>query len=160
MITGFNHTSFTVGDLDRAVRFWTEALGFRAASVSERSGDWQGRVTGVPGATLRVAHLHGHGHHMEFIQYLSGVDEARRIEPNMAGAAHVCLEVTDIEATARALLAAGAAMQGEVADVTSGVAAGGRAGYLRDPNGIIIELYEPPAALPSAGGLQDGKPRI
>ena len=52
MITGFNHTSFTVADLDRTVRFWTEALGFRAASVSERSGDWQGRLTGVPQARL------------------------------------------------------------------------------------------------------------
>ena len=39
MITGFNHTSFTVADLDRAVGFWTEALGFEAASVSERHGD-------------------------------------------------------------------------------------------------------------------------
>ena len=57
MITGFNHTSFTVPDLDRSVKFWTEALGFRAASVSERSGDWQERLTGVPGARLRVAHL-------------------------------------------------------------------------------------------------------
>jgi catechol 2,3-dioxygenase-like lactoylglutathione lyase family enzyme len=78
----------------------------------------------------------------------------------MAGAAHVCLEVRDIEATARELSAAGATMQGEVADVTSGVAAGGRAAYMRDPNGIIIELYEPPGVRPPAGGLQGGKPRI
>lgn len=145
MITGFNHTSFTVPDLDRAVAFWTEQLGFRAASVSERSGDWQGRVTGVTGARLRVAHLFGHGHHMEFIQYLSGTDASRRLEPNMAGAAHVCLEVTDIHATARQLLAAGATLQGQMVEVTSGVASGGRAGYIRDPNGILIELYEPPS---------------
>ena len=36
-ITGFNHTSFTVTDMDRSVRFWTEAMGFEAASVSPRS---------------------------------------------------------------------------------------------------------------------------
>jgi len=146
MITGFNHTSFTVPDLDRAVTFWTEQLGFRAASVSERSGDWQGRVTGVPGARLRVAHLFGHGHHMEFIQYLSGTDASRRFEPNMAGAAHVCLEVADIHATARRLLAAGATAQGEMVEISSGVASGGWAGYIRDPNGILIELYEVPAS--------------
>ena len=145
MITGFNHTSFTVRDLDRAVQFWTEALGFRAASVSERSGDWQARVTGVPGARLRVAHLFGHGHHMEFIQYLSGTDASRRLEPNMTGAAHVCLEVTDIHGTAQQLLAAGATPQGEMVEVTSGVASGGWAGYIRDPNGILIELYQPPS---------------
>ena len=95
MITGFNHTSFTVADLDRTVRFWTEALGFRAASVSERSGNWQGRLTGVPGARLRIAHLYGHGQHMEFIQYLGGADPAPPIEPNRPGAAHVCLPKVD-----------------------------------------------------------------
>jgi catechol 2,3-dioxygenase-like lactoylglutathione lyase family enzyme len=142
VITGFNHTSFTVPDLDRAVRFWTEALGFRAASVGERTGDWQARVTGVQGARLRVAHLYGYGHHMEFIQYLSGT-APMRYEPNMSGAAHVCLEVADIHATAARLLAAGATLQGEMAEVTSGAAVGGWAGYIRDPNGIIIELYEP-----------------
>ncbi len=39
MITGFNHTSFTVADLGTAVRFWTEALGFEAATVAERRGE-------------------------------------------------------------------------------------------------------------------------
>ena len=41
MITGFNHTSFTVADMDKSVRFWTEKLGFEAASVSPRQGSWQ-----------------------------------------------------------------------------------------------------------------------
>jgi catechol 2,3-dioxygenase-like lactoylglutathione lyase family enzyme len=145
MITGFNHTSFTVSDLDRTVRFWTEALGFRAASVSERSGDWQERLTGVPGARLRVAHLYGHGHHMEFIQYLDGAASGSRIEPNASGAAHICLEVTAIAETAQSLLKAGATVQGEIIEVTSGPVSGGQAVYIRDPNGILIELYEPPS---------------
>ncbi len=72
MITGFNHTSFTVADMDKSVRFWTEMLGFKAASVSPRQGDWQEAVTGVADASLMVAHLYGHGHHVEFIQYLRG----------------------------------------------------------------------------------------
>ena len=146
MITGFNHTSFTVPDLDRAVRFWTEALGFRADSVGERCGDWQERVTGVRGARLKVAHLYGYGHHMEFIQYLSGATASARYEPSMSGAAHVCLEVSDIHATAAKLLAVGATLQGEMAEATTGAVAGGWAGYIRDPNGIIIELYEPASA--------------
>lgn len=143
MITGFNHTSFTVADLDRTVRFWTEALGFRAASVSVRSGDWQERLTGIPNARLRIAHLYGHGHHMEFIQYLDGADPAPRIEPNRPGAAHVCLEVGNI-GMVRQLLDAGATAQGDVVEITSGPVGGGKAAYIRDPNGILIELYEPP----------------
>jgi catechol 2,3-dioxygenase-like lactoylglutathione lyase family enzyme len=141
MITGFNHTSFTVADLDAAVAFWG-ALGFAPGSVGTRSGDWQARVTGVPGASLRVAHLFGHGHHMEFIQYLEGAGEARRLQPSMAGVGHVCLEVADIAAAWDELLALGASPQGEISDVSIGPAMDCRAGYVRDPNGIIIELLE------------------
>lgn len=145
MIVGFNHTSFTVADMDSSVRFWTTALGFEARSVSPRSGDWQSSVTGVQGAGLLVAHLHGHGMHIEFIQYVSGAANAVRPEPNMACAAHVCFDVTDIESTWAALLAAGAVPQGQVTLVDNGPVRGLKAGYLRDPNGIIIELVETPS---------------
>ena len=142
MITGFNHTSFTVADMDKSVRFWTEQLGFKAASVSPRSGGWQETVTGVPGASLMVAHLYGHGHHIEFIQYLAGAIPGAAPQPALRGAAHVCLETDDIERTWAALLAAGASAQGKIALVASGAVGGAKAGYIRDPNGIIIELLE------------------
>ena len=142
MITGFNHTSFTVTDMDKSVRFWTEMLGFRAASVSPREGDWQESVTGIAGASLMVAHLHGHGHYIEFIQYLEGAIAGAAPQPAVSGAAHVCLEVDDIMRTWKELLAAGATVQGKIASVTVGAAESCLAGYIRDPNGIIIELLE------------------
>jgi len=142
MITGFNHTSFTVANLDRAVQFWTEGLGFKAASVSERTGDWQGRITGVPGARLKIAHLFGYGHHMEFVEYLEAAGSNLALSPNMSGAAHVCLEVSDIEHTVETLRSLGATPQGELIEVDSGPVKGCRAIYLRDPNGIILELEE------------------
>ncbi len=42
------------------------------------------------------------------------------------------------------LVAAGGVPQGEVALVENGPVKGLKAGYLRDPNGIIIELVESP----------------
>jgi catechol 2,3-dioxygenase-like lactoylglutathione lyase family enzyme len=142
MITSFNHVSFTVQDMDRAVRFWTETLGFDARSVSPRTGDWQEKVTGIAGARLLVAHLYGHGTHVEFIQYLDGGKDAAPVDPNMTCAAHVCFEVKNIEETWGRLLAAGASPQGAIAHVDSGPVKGLKAGYLRDPSGIIIELLE------------------
>ena len=144
MITSFNHTSFTVADMGRAVRFWTEALGFEARSVSPRSGDWQAKVTGVSGAELLIAHLFGYGAHIELIQYTSGAGLAHRIDPNMVCASHVCFEVSEIENTWARLVEAGACPQGEIALVDNGPVKGLKAGYLRDPNGIIIELVEMP----------------
>jgi catechol 2,3-dioxygenase-like lactoylglutathione lyase family enzyme len=142
MITGFNHTSFTVADMDRSVRFWTEMLGFKAASVSPRHGNWQETATGIAGASLIVAHLHGHGHHIEFIQYVNGAIDGAAPQPALTGAAHVCLEVDDIARTWDELLAAGASEQGKIASVKAGPVEGCLAGYIRDPNGIIIELLE------------------
>lgn len=142
MINGFNHTSFTVRDLERAVEFWTKGLGFEAASVGERNGDWQARVTGVPGASLKVAHLFGYGHHMELIQYVSPVAGAFPLQPNLPGVGHICLEVTDIDKTVTRLLCLGGKTQGEVTDIADGSAKGCRAVYIRDPDGIIIELLE------------------
>ena len=52
MITGFDHTSFTVTDMEKSVKFWTEQLGFEAASVSPRQGKWQEEVTGIAGASV------------------------------------------------------------------------------------------------------------
>src|ERR1700753_1404837 len=138
MITGFNHTSFTVADMDKSVRFWTEMLGFKAASVSPREGSWQEEVTGISGASLMVAHLYGHGHHIEFIQYLSGAIAGAAPLPALRGAAHVCLETDDIEGTWGALLKAGATAQGAIAVVSSGAVGGAKAGYIRDPNGILM----------------------
>lgn len=143
MITGFNHTSFTVADMEKSVAFWTRMLGFNAASVSPREGSWQEEVTGVANASLVVAHLYGHGQHIEFIQYLQGAVPGRPPQPARCGASHVCLETDDIQATWDALLGAGASAQGSIANITSGAAGGARAGYIRDPNGILIELLEP-----------------
>jgi catechol 2,3-dioxygenase-like lactoylglutathione lyase family enzyme len=142
MITGFDHTSFTVADMQKSVTFWTEQLGFEAASVSPRQGRWQEEVTGVAGASLMVAHLHGHGHHIEFIQYLDGAVAGAPPTPASVGAAHVCLMADDIEATWDTLIRAGATPQGKIALVTTGAVAGVKAGYIRDPNGILIELVQ------------------
>src|SRR5262245_42047466 len=96
MIVGFNHTSFTVANLERAVRFWTDALGFQGPGIVERRAAWVAKVTGVPDATIRVAHLYGYGHHMEFIEYAGGRRDNPADLPDRPGVGHVCLEVIDI----------------------------------------------------------------
>ncbi len=124
------------------MKFWSEQLGLKAASVSPRQGYWQGVVSGIAGASLMVAHLYGHGHHIEFIQYVDGAIKGAAPQPALVGAAHVCLETDDIQTAWTDLIAAGASAQGKIAFVKSGPVDGCYAGYIRDPNGIIIELLE------------------
>lgn len=145
MIQGFDHTSFTVANLERAVVFWRDVMGFAVAEVSLREGDWLGTVVGVPGARCRIAHLHGHGTHLEFIQYLVPAGADVTGPPNRPGTAHVAFIVEDIAAMAQRMLEAGAREQGRITRCTSGPSAGRLAVYLKDPNGIIVELVEPAA---------------
>ena len=141
MIVGFHHTSFTVADLDRAVGCWAK-LGFSGSGIVEREAKWVGDITGVPGARIRVAHLYGYGHHMEFIEYAGTGRDNPTVLPNVPGTGHVCLDVEDIHTTFAELLAAGASPLGRMTDIDHPGMAPCSAGYLRDPNGIIIELLE------------------
>jgi catechol 2,3-dioxygenase-like lactoylglutathione lyase family enzyme len=153
LIQSFDHTSFTVADVARAVAFWRDVMGFAVADLSVREGAWLGAVVGVPGARCRIAHLHGHGSHLEFIQYLAPAGAAVTGPPNRPGTAHVAFVVGDVEAMAQRMLAAGARAQGRITRCTSGPSAGRLAVYLEDPNGIIVELVEP-----AAGALPERKP--
>ena len=141
MIVGFNHTSFTVADLELAVRFWSK-LGFEGSGIVERAAEWVGQVTGIPGARIRVAHLYGYGHHMEFVEYAEGARENPTTLPDVPGTGHVCLDVQNIHATFEDLLAAGASPLGKMTEINHAGMTPCSAGYLRDPSGIIIELLE------------------
>ena len=56
-ITGTNHTSFTVSDLDRSVAFFCEALGFTLLNKSPRDPAAIRRITGIEGADIVVPEL-------------------------------------------------------------------------------------------------------
>lgn len=145
MITACNHTSFTVPDIALAVHFWSDVLGFASSGIVERRGAWVEAVTGVAGARIKVAHLHGYGHHMEFIEYAGGSrdsDGRAADPPDRPGTGHVCLEVSDIHETERVLRAAGATAVGTMTEISDPGMTPCIAGYLRDPSGIIIELLE------------------
>jgi catechol 2,3-dioxygenase-like lactoylglutathione lyase family enzyme len=151
LIQSFDHTSFTVADIERAVAFWRDAMGFAVADLSSREGDWLGAVVGVPGARCRIAHLHGHGAHLEFIEYLTPAGGDVTGPPNRPGTGHVAFVVADIAALTQRMLEAGASEQGRIARCTSGPATGCLAVYLKDPNGIIVELVERPARADRSG---------
>jgi catechol 2,3-dioxygenase-like lactoylglutathione lyase family enzyme len=142
MLTVFNHTSFTVPDLDVAVRFWSETMGLEARDVSRRTGRWQEAVTGVECAELRIAHLYGRGIHIELIEYEKGAIHTPSPSPAATCAGHICFECTGIEREWDRLMAAGCKPQGRVTEVDNGPAKGCKAAYLRDPSGIILELVE------------------
>lgn len=139
--SSLDHTGWITPDIDRSVAFWTEVMGFEAKPIGERRQPWIADFMGVPGAQVRLVHLYGHGGHIEFIQFdeLDTLSIPRGSQP---GAAHICLRVKNVAALRDDILAHGGTLQGELTQITEGIAAGLRGLYMRDPHGVLIELVE------------------
>jgi catechol 2,3-dioxygenase-like lactoylglutathione lyase family enzyme len=144
-VKGIHHVGITVPDLDRALAFYNGVLGleyfdppspiFDHAELSD--------AVGVPDAALRQVNLALGDSIVELLEYTSPEPPAATPVPaNAHGAAHLAIEVADVEVTKADLEAAGVEFLGEVNVVDEGVLAGWRWVYFRDPFGILLELVE------------------
>lgn len=146
LISGTNHTSFTVSDVERTAAFFREVIGLELVSLAPRDPALIEVVVGVPGAEVVVAYLAGHGHVIELIQYTAPAGrEHVRPRPCDVGFAHVAYDVTDLDAAIAACAPHGVVPISPPASVDQGPNAGLRVSYLRDPDGITIELIEHPS---------------
>lgn len=144
-IVGAHHTSFTVADIDKSVAFFRDRLGLTVVGQREVDNDYFGRVVGLPGCRVRAALLRvpGSNHHIELFQYLTPPSQAVAPRPCDPGSAHVALLVDDLPGLYARLHADGVDM-GELVLIDAGPNTGAWAVYLRDPNGVLIELFQPP----------------
>jgi catechol 2,3-dioxygenase-like lactoylglutathione lyase family enzyme len=142
-VLSFNHTAFTVSDLDRIISFFRDLLGFELTSRAARDGRLIGRMTALEGVEIEIAYVNGPGHRIELIQYKAPVDR-EVVMPRLcdAGAAHVALNVTGIEALVAASGAYGFAPVGEIIEIDAGPNKGSKVIYLRGPDGITVEYIQ------------------
>ncbi len=142
-VLGFNHTSFTVTDLDRSIAFFRDLLGFELTSRGPRDDAAIQRLTRIAGASISVAFLSGPDHTMELIEY-SAPDQRGTFLPPMcdAGASHIALNVDDLDAAIEGSRAHGFEPMGEVVAIDAGPNKGRRIVYLRSPDGITVEFLE------------------
>ena len=146
-ILGAHHTSFTVADLERSVAFFRDVLGFELLFTREVRQEYFDRIVGLPGCVVRVAlfRIPGGGHHVELFQYLAPRGEPHRPRPCDPGSTHLSLLVDDLAGLVGELRSRGAVLAGEPVLINAGPNEGGLAMYLQDPNGVLVELFQPPA---------------
>jgi catechol 2,3-dioxygenase-like lactoylglutathione lyase family enzyme len=147
-----HHTGITVADLDRSVSFYRDVLGWEVSDKGEREGGYFGEIVGYPDVKVRMAYVWppGGGHMLEIFEFerpASRVGEPR--EPRDVGLTHVCILCDDLKAEHERLADRGVEFFSPPILVTHGANAGGWGVYLRDPDGIILELFQP--AKPAAG---------
>jgi catechol 2,3-dioxygenase-like lactoylglutathione lyase family enzyme len=144
----FHHTGMTVSSLERALAFWGDALGAQIVMQQERQGGYFEAIVGEHGVDVRTAQLAigGEGHRIELFEFRS--PRGGSVAPRTAdvGFAHVCVTCDDIDGVLARLIAAGGHAVSPIIEVDTGVNAGGRAVYVRDPDGHTVELFTPPGA--------------
>jgi catechol 2,3-dioxygenase-like lactoylglutathione lyase family enzyme len=142
------HTGITVRDLDRSVGFYRDVLGMEIVFQQEKQGGYLADIVGYSGAHARMAHLAfpGDSHRIELFQYLEPTPVGEAAEPRHVGITHVCLVVPDIKEMYARLESAGVDFYSEPVAVDTGANAGGFGLYLRDPDGVTLELFQPPQA--------------
>jgi catechol 2,3-dioxygenase-like lactoylglutathione lyase family enzyme len=141
MISRIRHTGLVVADLDRALTFWRDVLGFEEVRRLEEAGphiDAMMGLTGVQVTTVKLAARDGNL--VELLKFHSHPEHPEwRGTPYSTGFTHIALEVDDVSAMCQRLAAAGVTFNappqrspdGRV-DVT----------YCRGPEGVLLELVQ------------------
>ena len=141
-----HHVGVSVSDLERSAGFWERMLGQAPRDRRVLEGPRLGGLVGYPGIRIDSCwfDLPG-GVALEVLQYLDRSDPP--YDPGTAhpGNVHVCLLVQDMDAAFDHAVASGATPVGDSpVEVGAGPRAGARLAYLRDPDGVTIELRAPP----------------
>jgi catechol 2,3-dioxygenase-like lactoylglutathione lyase family enzyme len=136
-----DHVGIVVDDLVAATAFFVE-LGLKLQGEASVEGGWVDRVVGLEGVRAEIAMMEtpdGHGR-VELAKFHAPPGERgkRHAPANAPGIRHVAFQVDNIDATVAGLRAHGAELVGEVERYRDIY----RLGYVRGPEGIIVELAE------------------
>ena len=145
-ITSADHTGITVSNLERALEFWQNVLGFEFSHRAHQSGEMVEQITGVKGAELKLAVVKAPGHKIELLEYLAPPDRKQHVDlrPCDVGSVHVALAVDNLDAVLEKIAASGWKAAGKPQTLKTGPNAGKRVVYVRDPDGTTIELMQQP----------------
>lgn len=148
-VTGLHHVAVTVGDMDRALAFWSDALGLELIGRGTVEHAHLDAIVGLAETIIEWAEVRVPGGAMiELFRYLRprGEDDRPAPSPNDRGATHVALLVDDLDGLLARLVAAGhPARSPAPVEIPTGDWSGWRDVYVQSPDGVIVELSEPPA---------------
>ncbi len=134
------HIGLCTGDIERASRFYQEALGFQPLSDIIEIGAPFDALIEQPGATLRVQQLKAGDATIELLGYkdLDVTGSADRCSMNRLGFTHMTLVVDDMEASIARICEFG----GQVHPQTRVDSPFGQILFCTDPDGVRIELMQ------------------
>jgi len=141
MITGMNHASFTVSDLDMSIKFYSEILELKLVNKTKRSKEFGEKATGIKDACLMIAYFSAGNCAVELIQYLSPEGHKINTATNNVGSAHICFNVDQFDDMVETLQKNKVKIVA-VCEIPDGPNKGKRMLYFEDPDGNTLEFIE------------------
>ena len=140
MIRGIHHISLSTGDMERLLGFYRDLLGLELLLDTQIADNPAfDHVVGLEGARARGVFLQAGNAYIEIWHFKAPVGKGpigdRPV--NDAGLTHICFDIEDIEATHRALAAAGVVFVSPPQHLGSVITC-----YARDPDGNLVELRQ------------------
>lgn len=142
----FGHLGICVADLDAALRFWRDLLGFRALSRTDVRGELADKLLRLQGVDQTTVFVERDGVRLALFAFRSPKAVGGEVRPmNARGMAAIMLRVDDLEATVADIRRA--AIPGvRILDETRTdyPAYRSKLVFLTDPDGTLVELVEIP----------------
>jgi catechol 2,3-dioxygenase-like lactoylglutathione lyase family enzyme len=148
-VTAVQSVGMTVGDMDRAVAFYSSVLSFEKVSDVEVAGREYELLSGVFGARMRIVRMRLGSETIELTEFLAprGRPFPGDLRPNDHAFQHIAIIVSDMDRAYARLRAAGvehASTGPQTLPAWNRSAAGIRAFYFRDPDRHYLEILQFP----------------
>ncbi len=157
MLTRVDHVGFTVADLDEAIAWYGELLQCQPTARGVWEHDYIGELVGYAGCRMECAFFPlPSGGVLELVEYLSPPPAVADMETYNVGNGHLCLLTDDIHREFERL-APIAEFRSPPIEIPWGPYKGGWACYLRDPDGVTIQLMQHPPGGPRLSAAE-GEP--
>ncbi|WP_289032877.1 lactoylglutathione lyase family protein [uncultured Roseibium sp.] len=144
----FSHIGLSVPDLDAAVKFYSETLGFYlimpSTEITEDDSDIGRMCTDVFGegwGSLRIAHMSTSDRiGIEIFEFKSNRAPADKLDYRTTSLFHFCIQDPDVEGLTKKIVAAGGKQRMPVREYFPDEKPY-RMVYVEDPFGIVFEIY-------------------
>lgn len=141
MISAIRHTGLVVADLDRALQFWCDVLGFKVVKQMDESGPHIDAMMGLRDVRVTTAKLAApDGNLIELLRFHSHPDQPRwNGTPHTTGFTHIALTVDNLAQLVLKLTQAGVSFPAPPQHSPDGTV---KVIYAQGPEGVLLELVE------------------
>ena len=141
MITAIRHAGLVVANLEAALSFWCDLLGFAVTKRMEESGSHIDAMLGLKDVRLTTAKLAApDGNLIELLYFHTHPDKPMWLGfPNSTGLTHIAMTVKDLDAAFIRLSDAGVKFMAPPQLSPDGYA---KVTYCKGPEGVLLELVE------------------